>query len=162
MTHRCDQIGGPPFLENIMKAPLAVPTLCWRSYWRRAPLALQARLGDREEDGLAEALAFLADRPAVAIAVPDAARVAQVQAAVRESGIGVIRLRAEPVAGGGAALTLVLMIASPATDLRQVEAAAVHLSCGQGLPWRLLPPGADGVVALQALVASVLPSARTP
>lgn len=135
-----------------MPASPGTSFLRWRSYWQRSPLALQARLGDREEDGLAEVLALLHQRPAAAIAVPDAAALNLLKARVRESGFGVVRLRAwQEAPDEGTAILLMVGAAEPSAR-GGVEAAARGLARAHGTPWILLVPGDDVVARLDALV----------
>lgn len=131
--------------------------LRWRSYWLRSPLALQARLGDREEEGLADVLALLRQRPAAAIAVTDEAALTQLRALVRESGFGQVRLQAQPADVTGEGATLLLMVGAPdPSALARVEAAAKGLVRRHGAAWILLPPGDDVAARLDALVRLVL------
>lgn len=135
--------------------PQALP-LRWHSYWQRSPLALQARQGDREEEGLSEVLALLRQRPAAAIAVPAAEALATLRASVRESGFGQVRLHAMQEGAMGEGTTLLLMVGSTAPAARAgVEAAAKGLARAHGVSWILLSPGDDVAARLEALVRLV-------
>lgn len=136
-----------------MPASLAVPPLRWHSYWQRSPLALQARLGDREEEGLVEVLALLSQRPAAAIAAPAAEVLAMLRTRVRESGFGQMRLQAMQEDSVEEGRTVLLMVGSTEPSARAgVEAAAKGLARAHGVPWILLSPGDDVAARLDALV----------
>lgn len=104
--------------------------LRWRSYWQR---------------------------PAAAIAVPDAAALTQLRARVRESGFGQVRLQAQRADVPEEGTTLLLMVGAPDPAAHaRVEAAARGLARRHGAAWILLPPGDDVAARLDALVRLVL------
>ncbi|MCC2636580.1 MAG: hypothetical protein K0Q68_299 [Moraxellaceae bacterium] len=138
-------------------------TLHWRSYWRRAPLSLQAMLGDREEEGLAEVLALLRERPAAAFVVQQPSVAAGLQARIRDGGFGLVRLEAAlasaPAAGkAGPTVVTVLLLVGPAdvAVATAVEAAALGIARACGQPWIRLNPGDDTTTRLDALARQVL------
>lgn len=128
--------------------------LRWRSYWRRSPLMLQARLGDRVEEGLAEALALLCERPAAAFALTGDEMLDRCQARIREAGFGLLRLQAE---AAGATADVLLIVGAPAPGAPgAVSAAARGISREAGVPWLVLSPGDDVAARLEALARLVL------
>lgn len=137
--------------------------LVWQSYWRRAPLTLQAMLGDREEEGLAEVPTLLRDRPAAAFAVQQPPVAAELQARIRDGGFGLVRLEAAlastPAEGKVMpAVVTVLLLVGPAdvAAATAVEAAALGIARASGLPWIMLNPGDDTTARLDALARQAL------
>lgn len=131
----------------------SLPSLRWRSYWRRAPLMLQARLGDREAEGLSEVLALLRGRPAAAFACSSQDGAASLLVVLRERGFGTLRLRAQERSAEGRSIWLVLGVGPPAGSPEALEAAARRLAGDAGAGMCVVMPGDDAVARLQALAS---------